>query len=108
MEDPKLNQGDPVVVKINGVPVKATYLAWSEKYNLAVVDVGGKKLYRKLFTGLEPQKLPDPDQQPQVAAPSSDPRYGRVELHSDGYHHFDGEGKFKFVQREVVAGRRSP
>ncbi len=38
--------GTPVVVKISGVPTPAKYHGWSEKYNMPLVEVGGKILPR--------------------------------------------------------------
>lgn len=48
---PDLNIGSPVTVKVQGEIVTATYQGWSEKYNLAIVDVDGQRMYRKLQGG---------------------------------------------------------
>jgi hypothetical protein len=46
---PTLKSGSPVFVKINGEITPAVYQDWSDKYNLAIVMVGTKRLYRKLI-----------------------------------------------------------
>ena len=47
-EKPSLAAGSPCSVKINGEVTPATYVDWSEKYNLPIVMVGGRRMYRKL------------------------------------------------------------
>jgi hypothetical protein len=90
MDEARPAQGEAVVVKVKGVPVKATYLGWSDQYNLAVVDVGGTKLYRKLFNDLVPTAAPETVFTPQSTVPD-----GRAEFHSGTYHIFDTAGKLK-------------
>lgn len=41
-------EGQEVTVKINGVPVQAIYRGWSTDYNLAIVEVNGRRFYRKI------------------------------------------------------------
>lgn len=41
-------EGQDVTVKVNGEPVTAKYVGWSEAYNMAIVEHNGKKLYRKI------------------------------------------------------------
>lgn len=48
-EKPTLEPGSPVSVKINGEITPATYVGWSDKYNLPIVAVGGRKMYRKII-----------------------------------------------------------
>jgi hypothetical protein len=47
-EKPSIVAGSPCSVKINGEVTPATYVDWSEKYNLPIVMVGGRRMYRKL------------------------------------------------------------
>jgi len=51
MNTPDLNIGDPVTVKVQGEIVNATYQGWSDKYQMAIVDHNGTRLYRKLQNG---------------------------------------------------------
>lgn len=48
---PTIAQGSPCVVKIDGELTPATYVDWSDKYNLPIVMVGGRKMYRKIIDG---------------------------------------------------------
>ncbi len=48
---PDLSIGSSVTVKVQGEIVTATYQGWSDKYNLAIVDVDGQRMYRKLQGG---------------------------------------------------------
>jgi hypothetical protein len=43
-------QGTPVTVKVDGEEVQATYDSWSDRYNMPVVYVGAKRLYRKIIS----------------------------------------------------------
>lgn len=49
MSKPNIEPGTMVQIKVNGIDKDAKYIEWSDKYNLAVVDCDGKRLYRKLF-----------------------------------------------------------
>jgi hypothetical protein len=40
--------GQLVTVNVKGEPVQAKYLGWSEAYNMPIVEVAGKRLYRKI------------------------------------------------------------
>jgi hypothetical protein len=40
--------GSQVTVKVQGEMVTATYAGWSDKYNMAIVEVGGSRMYRKI------------------------------------------------------------
>ena len=42
------SKGQKVTVKIKGVETEATYLEWSKTYNMPVVLVDGKRMYRKI------------------------------------------------------------
>ena len=46
---PAIATGSPCAVKINGEFTPATYVDWSEKYNLPIVMVGGRRMYRRIF-----------------------------------------------------------
>lgn len=48
---PTIAQGSPCVVKIDGELTPATYVDWSDKYNLPIVMVGGRRMYRKIIDG---------------------------------------------------------
>lgn len=48
-EKPSIVAGSPCSVKINGEVTPATYVDWSEKYNLPIVMVDGRRMYRKIF-----------------------------------------------------------
>lgn len=48
-QKPNHKPGSPVFVKINGEITPATYVDWSDKYNLPIVMVNGRKMYRKIF-----------------------------------------------------------
>jgi hypothetical protein len=48
MSIPDIQIGSPVTVKVQGEVVNATYQGWSDKYSLAIVEVNGQRLYRKL------------------------------------------------------------
>lgn len=41
--------GSTVQVKLNGAPVTATYVEWSDRYNMAVVDYQGRRMPRKVL-----------------------------------------------------------
>jgi hypothetical protein len=45
-----LTAGQHVTVKVDGEEVPATYKEWSDKYNMPIVDVNGKRLYRKIVS----------------------------------------------------------
>lgn len=53
---PDLSIGSPVTVKVQGEIVTATYQGWSDKYNLAIVDVDGQRMYRKLQSDASPRR----------------------------------------------------
>lgn len=44
----ELTEGQEVTVKVQGQPVTAKYVGWSEQYKMAIVEYDGKRLYRKL------------------------------------------------------------
>ena len=46
---PAIATGSPCAVKINGEFTPATYVDWSDKYNLPIVMVGGRRMYRRIF-----------------------------------------------------------
>jgi hypothetical protein len=48
-EKPAIATGSPCAVKINGEFTPATYVDWSERYNLPIVMVGGRRMYRRIF-----------------------------------------------------------
>jgi hypothetical protein len=48
-QKPALATGSPCAVKINGEFTPATYVDWSDRYNLPIVMVGGRRMYRKIF-----------------------------------------------------------
>ena len=48
-ERPSIATGSPCAVKINGEITPATYVDWSEKYNLPIVMVNGRRMYRRIF-----------------------------------------------------------
>lgn len=48
-QKPNYQPGSPVFVKINGEITPATYVDWSDKYNLPIVTVDGRRMYRKIF-----------------------------------------------------------
>jgi hypothetical protein len=54
MSTPDIQIGSPVTVKVQGEIVNGTYQGWSEKYGLAIVEVNGQRLYRKLQNGSSP------------------------------------------------------
>jgi len=48
-ERPSIATGSPCAVKINGEITPATYVDWSDKYNLPIVMVNGRRMYRRIF-----------------------------------------------------------
>jgi hypothetical protein len=48
-QKPAIATGSPCSVKINGEFTPATYVDWSDKYNLPIVMVGGRRMYRRIF-----------------------------------------------------------
>lgn len=48
-EKPSIATGSPCAVKINGEFTPATYVDWSDKYNLPIVMVNGRRMYRRIF-----------------------------------------------------------
>jgi hypothetical protein len=48
---PDIAIGAEVQIKVQGEIVNATYSGWSDKYQLAIVDYNGTRLYRKLQNG---------------------------------------------------------
>jgi hypothetical protein len=48
-EKPAITTGSPCAVKINGEFTPATYVDWSDKYNLPIVMVEGRRMYRRIF-----------------------------------------------------------
>jgi len=48
-QPPNLNRDDPVTVRVKGALTSGTYVGWSDKYNMALVNVDGQVLPRKLF-----------------------------------------------------------
>jgi len=48
-EKPSITTGSPCAVKINGEFTPATYVDWSDKYNLPIVTVNGRRMYRRIF-----------------------------------------------------------
>jgi len=67
-EKPAIATGSSCAVKINGEFTPATYVGWSDKYNLPIVTIDGRRMYRKIFdadgTGClraRPAAAPKPD-----------------------------------------------
>lgn len=56
-EKPSITTGSPCSVKINGEFTPATYVDWSEKYNLPIVMVNGRRMYRRIFDAGETGRL---------------------------------------------------
>jgi hypothetical protein len=48
-QKPAIATGSPCAVKINGEFTPATYVDWSDKYNLPIVMVKGRRMYRRIF-----------------------------------------------------------
>jgi len=48
-QKPAIATGSPCAVKINGEFTPATYVDWSDKYNLPIVMVGGRRMCRRIF-----------------------------------------------------------
>lgn len=48
-QKPNKATGSLVAVKINGEFTPATYVDWSDKYNLPIVTVNGRRMYRRIF-----------------------------------------------------------
>lgn len=46
---PNYTKGQSVTVRMSGVPVQATYVEWSTKYDMPVVEINGKKYPRKIY-----------------------------------------------------------
>ena len=70
-EKPSIATGSPCAVKINGEFTPATYVDWSDKYNLPIVMVDGRRMYRRIFdatgTGVLRAKSPAADKSVSLA-----------------------------------------
>lgn len=55
---PDISIGSPVTVKVQGEIVTATYQGWTEKYNMAIVEFNGQRMYRKLQNGAAVSRRP--------------------------------------------------
>lgn len=55
-KQPDLAIGSSVTVKVQGEIVTASYQGWSDKYNMAIVDYNGQRMYRKLQGNVGPRK----------------------------------------------------
>lgn len=71
--------GQPIQVKVNSEIVTAKYVGWHDEWNMAVVEYGGKKIYRKPLGGVGIQAKSVPAMPIKQSRFTIDQKFGFIE-----------------------------